>query len=161
MPRLPLPLLTTALLILAPPCLLAGAKVDKPGFTIRSVKNGAWSAPDTWDGKRLPREGDRVLIGRKTRVVYDVDSGAAIRYLQVAGVLSFARDRNTTLNVGVVSIPATDEYAETSFDCHAGADDAKHEPAAGERAALEIGTPDAPIPHPSCCPCKRRATNCW
>src|SRR6516225_10181319 len=79
---------------------LGQEKAAKAGFTLRSVKSGPWSAPDTWDAQRVPREGERVLIGRKTRVLYDVNSPAVIRYLQVAGVLSFARDRNTTLNVG-------------------------------------------------------------
>jgi hypothetical protein len=122
-----------------------GAKV---GFTLRSVKSGPWSSPTTWDGQRTPKDGDRVLIGRKTKVSYDVDSPAVLRYLQVAGVLTFARDRNTTLNVGIISIQATDEYSETAFDCHAVVDDSKHEPAAGERAALEVGTLLDPIPHP-------------
>src|SRR5262245_32424627 len=119
---------------------LAQEKAAKAGFTLRSVKSGPWSAPDTWDAKRIPREGDRVLIGRKTTVRFDVESPAVIRYLQVAGVLSFARDRNTTLNVGVITIQATEEYAETGFDCHAPVKEGGHEPAPGERAALEVGT---------------------
>jgi hypothetical protein len=123
-------------------------KEGKTGFTLRSVKGGPWSAPETWDAKRIPREGDRVLIGRKTRVLYDVDSPAVIRYLQVAGVLSFARDRSTTLNVGVITIQASEENAETSFDCHMAGEERKHEPASGERAALEVGTSEDPIPHP-------------
>jgi hypothetical protein len=127
---------------------LAQEKAAKPGFTLRSVKSGPWSAPETWDARRAPREGDRVLIGRKTRVLLDVDSPAVIRYLQVAGTLAFARDRNTTLNVGVITIQPTEEYAETGFDCHARAEDQKHQPAPGERAALEVGTPQDPIPHP-------------
>ena len=47
----------------------APEKAAKVGFTLRSVKSGPWSAPDTWDARRVPREGDRVLIGRKTRVL--------------------------------------------------------------------------------------------
>src|SRR5262245_25658969 len=126
----------------------AQEKAAKTDFTLRSVKSGPWSAPDTWDAKRVPKEGDRVLIGRKTTVLFDVDSPAVIRYLQVAGVLSFARDKSTTLNVGVITIQATEEYAETSFDCHATVKEDKHEPAVGERAALEVGTLQDPIPHP-------------
>src|SRR6185369_9524720 len=131
-----------------PTTTLPQEKGDAPGFTLRSVRNGPWSAPDTWDARRIPREGDRVLIGRRTSVLFDEDSPAVIRYLQVAGVLSFARDRNTTLNVGVITIQATEEYAETSFDCHAMVEEGKHEPAPGERAALEVGTLQDPIPHP-------------
>lgn len=123
-------------------------KADKASFSVRSVKSGPWSAPGTWDAQRVPREGDRVLIGRKTRVLYDADSPAVIRYLQVAGVLSFARDRNTALNVGVITIQATEEYAETGFDCHAVVEEGKHVPAPGDRAALEVGTPQDPIPYP-------------
>jgi hypothetical protein len=128
---------------------LGQEKVARPEeFTIRSVKSGPWSAPGTWDANRVPKEGDRVLIGRKTRVLYDADSAAVIRYLQVAGVLSFARDRSTTLNVAVITIQATEEYAETGFDCHAMLKEDKHEPAVDARAALEVGTPQDPIPHP-------------
>src|SRR4051794_9186001 len=123
-------------------------KPARAGFTLRSVKSGPWSAPATWDANRVPREGDRVLIARKTSVRFDVDSPAVIRYLQVAGVLSFARDRSTTLNVGVITVQATEEYAETTFDCHTTVEERKHEPAPGERAALEVGTLQDPIPHP-------------
>src|SRR5262249_30614979 len=127
---------------------LAQEKAAKPGFTLRSVKSGPWSAPDTWDGQRAPREGDRVLIGLKTKVLYDADSPVVVRYLQVAGVLSFAHDRSTTLNVGVITIQATEDYAETVFDCHAAVEENKPEHSPGERAALEIGTLHDPIPHP-------------
>src|SRR5262245_36154057 len=109
---------------------LSEEKVAKPEFTLRSVKSGPWSAPGTWDANRVPREGDRVLIRRKTTVLYDADSPAVIRYVQVAGVLSFARDRSTTLNVAVITIQATEEYAETGFDCHALAREETHEPEA-------------------------------
>lgn len=126
----------------------APTQADKVGFTLRSVKSGAWSAPETWDARRVPREGDRVLIGRKTSVLFDANNSPVIRYLQVAGVLSFARDRSTTLNVGVITIQATEEYAETGFDCHAAVEESKHEPGTGEQAALEVGTLQDPIPHP-------------
>src|SRR5262245_15409920 len=126
----------------------APEKADKVGFTLRSVKSGPWSAPETWNARRAPREGDRVLSGRKTRVLFDATNSPVIRYLQVAGVLSFARDRSTTLNVGVITIQATEEYTETGFDCHSPVEEGKHEPASGERAALEVGTLQDPIPHP-------------
>src|SRR6185369_6349930 len=29
-------------------------KPAKVGFTLRSVKNGPWSSPDTWDARRTP-----------------------------------------------------------------------------------------------------------
>lgn len=120
---------------------------ERPDFTIRSVKSGPWSSPETWAGKRIPKDGDRVLISRNSKLLYDLDSPAVIRYLQIAGTLSFARDRSTTLNVGVVTIQANDTYSETGFDCHA-ADDQKHAPQNAEKAALEVGTLEEPIPHP-------------
>jgi hypothetical protein len=118
----------------------------KTDFTIRSVRSGSWSAPDTWAPARIPGAGDRVLIGRKTRVVYDRDRTEPIRYLQIAGTLTFARDRNTTLEVGVVTVQATEEYAETGFDCTAHLPEGKDGVVEEERAALEVGTPEAPIP---------------
>src|SRR5688572_10760994 len=119
---------------------------DTPAFTSRSAKSGPWSDPATRAPARVPKEGDRVLVGLKTRVLYDVESAAVIRYVQVAGTLSFARDKSTTLNVGVVTIQATNEYSETGFDCTAHVMEAPAHK--GQRAALEVGTPEAPIPHP-------------
>jgi hypothetical protein len=58
---------------------LAQEKAAKAGFTLRSVKSGPWSAPNTWDAQRVPKEGDCVLIGRKTSVLFDADSPAVIR----------------------------------------------------------------------------------
>ena len=59
-------------------------------FTIRSVADGNWSDPKTWKPARQPKDGDRVLVTRKTRVIYDVQSKAKIRLVQVVGTLSFA-----------------------------------------------------------------------
>jgi hypothetical protein len=76
-------------------------------------------------------------------VSYDLKSDAVIRSIHVAGTLTFARDRDTRLDVGLIKIQAGEEASEDGFDCDA------HlvEPKPGTpRPALEVGTPDQPIP---------------
>ena len=86
-------------------------------FTIRSVASGAWSNPATWRPARRPQDGDRVLVARGTRVTYDVESPARIRLVQVVGTLSFSRDRDTLLNVGVLKVQNSDICSESGFAC--------------------------------------------
>jgi hypothetical protein len=67
----------------------------------------------------------------------------AVRSIHVAGVLTFARDRDTQLDVGLIKIQPGDDASENGFDCDAHAQDLKP----GElRPALEVGTPNQPIP---------------
>ncbi|MCZ6795785.1 MAG: hypothetical protein O7J95_19430 [Planctomycetota bacterium] len=118
-------------------------------FTIRSVKNGRWSDRDTWKPKRLPRRGDRVLVSRGTDVVYDVESEEAIRLVQVAGSLRFARDRSTSLDVGVLKVQNSEACSESGFACDFRATNRRGEPSErreAPRARLEVGAPGAPIP---------------
>jgi len=110
---------------------------------IRSAKSGPWSAVETWEGNQPPAEGARVLIRPGHTVTYDVNAQAAIRAVQIGGTLTFARDRNTCLNTGLIRIAPGDEYSEEGFECDA------HPPklAAGQsRPVLEVGTAEAPIP---------------
>src|SRR5262249_27698030 len=90
-----------------------------------------------------PAAGAKVLIRTGHHVVYDVKSDAVIRGLNIAGSLSFAPDKDTLLNVGLVKIQPGDSYSEDGFDCDA------HPPAVpaanAVRPALEIGTQDKPI----------------
>jgi hypothetical protein len=66
-----------------------------------------------------------------------------VRSIHVAGVLSFARDRDTLLGVGLIKIQPGQDPSENGFDCDAHAPDLKP----GEpRPALEVGTPNQPIP---------------
>ena len=76
-------------------------------------------------------------------VTYDLAAGPAIRIIHVAGTLNFARDKSTTLEVGLIAIqPGDDPASENGFDCDAHAPDV----AFGEiRPALEVGTPDQPL----------------
>lgn len=109
---------------------------------LRSAQSGAWSAPATWEGGKVPGAAERVLIREGHRVVYDVQSDEVLRGVNVAGTLSFAPDKSTRLNVGLIKIQTGDEYSEVGFDCtaHVTMPEA-HKP----RPALEVGTPDRPI----------------
>jgi hypothetical protein len=118
-------------------------------FDLRSVKSGPWSATDTWEPKRAPKAGDRVKISRGTRVVYDVESPDVIRLVQVVGTLTFARDRNTLLNVGLVKVQNSETCSESGFVCDLPEVTGAGEPTAaptGDMPALEIGTLADPIP---------------
>lgn len=118
-------------------------------FSIRSVRDGAWSDPATWRPARAPRSGDRVLISRDTCVTYDVKSEAVLRLVQVVGRLDFARDRDTELNVGVLKVQNSDTCSESGFACDfQGANLAGEplKPGEGVLPVLTVGTPEAPIP---------------
>src|SRR5262249_45458033 len=63
--------------------------------------------------------------------------------INIAGSLSFARDKDTRLDVGLIKIQGGDEYSEEGFDCDA------HVMAGNPnvpRPALEVGTPNQPLP---------------
>jgi uncharacterized protein (TIGR03067 family) len=110
---------------------------------MRSVKSGPWSAADTWEGGKVPAAGARVHVRTGHVVTYDGKSDEAIRTLQVAGTLTFARDRDTVLTAGLIRIQAGDDAGEDGFSCHAhiGPPDPDR-----PRPALEVGTPNDPIP---------------
>ena len=116
-------------------------------FDIRSASSGSWSDAATWAPQRRPRAGDRVLIQAGHTVTYDVKGTDVIRSIAVAGTLTFARDRDTELNVGVVAIYGAgqeiipDDVGAVDVHDH-------HEPPAAGGGALEVGTPEQPIPAP-------------
>ncbi len=116
----------------------------------RSAQGGKWSDPMTWEGGRAPRAGGRVQIRSGHVVTYDVVSDFAVRMVHVAGVLTFARDRATRLEVGLLRIEEGEEAMEDGFDCDAHSreegDPLERDPTSLERAALEVGTPEFPIP---------------
>ena len=110
---------------------------------IRSAASGAWSAAATWEGGQVPAAGAKVLIRPGHAVTYDVKSDAAIRAVQVGGTLTFDKDRDTLLNVGLLRVHPGEMYSEEGFDCDA------HLPSkvsAAERPALLVGTATDPIP---------------
>ena len=102
-----------ALLVL---CLPSTAFADDPPV-ITTAKSGPWSAPGTWVGNAVPGAGSRVVVRAGHAVVYDVKSDAVVRGITVSGSLTFATDKDTVLNVGLVTIQAGDRYVEDGFDC--------------------------------------------
>jgi hypothetical protein len=123
--------------------LVVAASVDaQPAPLVRSAKSGPWSDAATWEGGKVPGAGARVQVREGHRVVYDVVSDKAVRLLHVAGTLTFAPDRDTRLDVGLLKIQPGDECSEDGFDCdgHAASPDPKK-----PQPALEVGTPEQPI----------------
>jgi hypothetical protein len=118
-------------------------------FDLKSIRNGAWSDPKTWEPARVPAGGERILVSAQTRVDYDVASEKVIRLIQVAGELRFARDRNTTLNVGLLKVQNSERCSESGFRCDLHAVNEDGEPNAAPSTvmpALEVGTLAEPIP---------------
>ncbi len=109
---------------------------------IRSRQSGAWSSSSTWEGGVTPSAGARVQVREGHAILYDRDSDAALRSIHVAGTLSFATDRDTRLDVGLIKIQAGDDASENGFDCeaHLGRIDPDR-----PRPALEVGTTERPI----------------
>jgi hypothetical protein len=110
---------------------------------IRSARSGAWSEGQTWEGGQAPAAGARVLILGGHSVTYDVASDDVVRAICISGTLTFARDRDTRLNVGLIKIEAGDLFSENGFDCEGHFDEADP---SQPRATLQVGSPNEPIP---------------
>jgi hypothetical protein len=122
---------------------LAWANVGAAADLVRTARSGAWSAAATWEGGKAPGAGARVQVRAGHTVTYDVKSPVVIRSIHVAGALTFARDRDTRLDVGLIKIQPGEDASENGFDCDAHLT----QPEPGKpRPALEVGTPDQPIP---------------
>ena len=93
------------------------AAVEAP--LIRSAHSGSWSAAETWEGGKVPGAGARVQVRQGHVVVYDRTSAEAVRAVYIAGVLTFAPDKDTRLDVGLIRIQAGDDVSEEGFDCDA------------------------------------------
>src|SRR5262249_32302697 len=104
--------------------------------------SGPWSAPATWEGGKVPGTGAKVQIRTGHTVFYDVKSDERIRMVHVAGTLTFAPDRDTRLDVGLIKIQPGDDASENGFDCDA---HVRTPDSSAPRPALEVGTPDRPI----------------
>ena len=118
-------------------------------FDLRSVRDGNWSDAKTWNQSRVPAAGDRVLVTRGTRVIYDSESKDVVRLIQVVGTLAFSRDRNTELNVGILKVQNSDDCTETGFACdlsNANADGKSKGAKPDAMPALEVGTLADPLP---------------
>ncbi|HWB02976.1 MAG TPA: G8 domain-containing protein [Verrucomicrobiales bacterium] len=110
-------------------------------FDTVSTKSGPWSDAATWGG-RLPQAGARVQVKAGHTIIYDVESKEALRMVHVAGTLTFSREKNTLLEVGLLRVTPGDTCSEDGFDCHDDAPVAKGDAKPG----LEIGTLESPIP---------------
>jgi hypothetical protein len=113
-----------------------------PSGLIRSSKSGLWTAASTWEGGKVPGPGARVQVREGHTVTYDAQAGPVIRMVHVAGVLTFAGDRDTRLDVGLIKIQPGEDASEEGFDCDAHVADIE---VGRTRPALEVGTPDRPI----------------
>jgi hypothetical protein len=132
-------------------CALAGyslardddaATTDKLPPLVRTARSGKWSEAATWEGGKLPAAGERVQVRGPHQVVYDVKSDAVIRSIHVAGTLTFAADRDTRLEVGLIKVQPGDDPSEEGFDCEAHVENLGH---GARRPALLVGTPERPI----------------
>lgn len=106
---------------------------------IRSVQSGPWSATSTWEDGQLPAEGVAVLVRAGHTITYDVKAAHAVRSLHIAGTLTFATDRDTQLNAGLIRVQQDEDVSEDGFACDA------HIPAGESHGALLVGTAETPI----------------
>ncbi len=129
-----------AILTIATFAALLPTSAAAEGPLIRSAHSGSWSAPETWEGGKVPGAGARVQVRHGHIVVYDRASEEAVRAVYIAGVLKFATDKDTRLDVGLIRIQAGDDVSEEGFDC-----DAHLTEPSLPRPALEVGTQERPI----------------
>ena len=111
------------------------ARGEPVKFDNVSAKSGPWSDPATWDGKP-PQAGARVQVHAGHVVTYDVESADALRLVHVAGTLTFSREKNTRMEVGLLRVTPGGECSEDGFDCH---DDAPVEKGEAVPKTLEHG----------------------
>src|SRR5262249_36562751 len=107
-----------------------------------SAQTGAWSAPATWEGGKVPAAGARVQVRTGHTVTYDLNSDRVIRSIHVAGTLRFPPDKDTRLDVGLIKIQPGDDPSEDGFDCEAHTMKAT---SGASRPALEVGASNRPI----------------
>jgi len=125
--------------------------------TVKSAGSGNWSDRKTWDGGQLPAAGDTVLVREGHTVVYDVKSDAVLRAVFIVGTLTFAADKDTELNVGLIKIQHDESLDENGFDCNTHPVENKSKTGSGQpgftagclccdgKPALLVGTPEIPI----------------
>src|SRR5262249_52737670 len=99
----------------------------------------------TWEGGRVPAAGDVVLVRRGHAVVYDAASADVIRAVHVAGTLTFADDRDTRPDVGLIMIPSDAVLREEGLEPPAHAHREGTHGAADATATFSVGTPDRPV----------------
>jgi hypothetical protein len=124
------------------PVLPIATAADIP--VVQSAGSGPWSATATWKGGKVPGSNVKVKILQGHTVTYDIEAAddVVIRSLHIAGTLTFAKDKNTRLNAGLIKVQDTDDTDEEGFDCEGHV--AEPEPGK-QRPALLVGTPEEPI----------------
>src|SRR4051794_12948382 len=86
---------------------------------VKSANSGDWSAPTTWQGGKVPAAGSKVHVQAGHVVRYDANSTQVIRSVHLDGTLTFATDRDTRLEVGLIRVNASGTTDEEGFDCNA------------------------------------------
>ena len=84
---------------------------------VRTIKSGSWSDPTTWESKKIPKAGDKVIIRTGHKVLYDVASTEIIRGMQIGGELTFDTTKDTRLEIGLIRVQPGEEYTEEGFEC--------------------------------------------
>ncbi len=107
---------------------------------IRSAQSGPWSVSATWAGGKVPTAGASVQIRTGHAVIFDTNANA--RAIFIAGTLSFAHDRDTQLDVGLIKIQPGDDTSEEGFSCDAHLPDVDP---SQPKPALEVGTGAQPV----------------
>jgi hypothetical protein len=109
-----------------PPVLLPGHSGIPNGIpnpcatpTIETVASGAWTAPATWNLKRVPQAGDRIYIRPGHTIGYTPVSDLRYPCLNIDGTLQFNTTASTRLRVDTLIVL--------------------------DQGALEIGTPAMPV----------------
>ncbi len=89
-----------------------------------AVNNGSWFDPNTWAGGEVPGEGAKVVIPEGVMVMYDGESNASLFTVRVDGMLHFATDADTFMEVdtmvvtgaGHLTIGTVDNPVEASVE---------------------------------------------
>jgi hypothetical protein len=124
-----------------PDCVVPDDPVS-PTATVYSVASGAWSDPEIWNTGAVPGEGDDVQIRACDTVLYDVPESPGFPTILVNGKLTFSRDVDTTLDVGLLVV--SDEVDYPFDDACSGFH--RDDPEGPHTSTLEVGTPSDPVP---------------
>lgn len=81
-----------------------------------AVRDGSWFDPATWANGEVPGDGAKVLIPDGRHVEYDGESTASIFTIRVDGLLEFATDRDTFLEVDTFVVSPSGELTVGTMD---------------------------------------------
>lgn len=81
-----------------------------------AVKDGSWFDPTTWAGGEIPGEGAKVLIPKGVSVRYDGESADSLFTVRVDGMLEFATDVNTFMEVDTLLVAPTGHMTIGAID---------------------------------------------